>query len=255
MRDLILSCALAGAPVLVALIPIVTRAVEVRLFGAASVVENLVGPHKAAVEEMTGLSLLVDKSNAGKGLKDLVEGKCDAALASASIEATLAAARSAGLERPAPPDLRLHVIKTSEVVFIVHPSNPVKALSWEQLKDIHTGKISSWKELGGKDLPIAVYTDAAASATRGLVQQVVLSGSPYAPGAKAVERVKLVNDEVARDERGVGALGLEFVDRAAVAIVQTKKVERPLALVTIGEPTESVRKVIEAYRSVSRGDR
>ncbi len=158
----------------------------------------------------------------------------------------VAAARSAGLDRPIP-DLRMHVVRTSEVVFVVHPSNPVKALTWEQLKDIHTGKIGNWKELGGKDLPIAVYTDAAASATRGLVQQTVLAGGAYAPSAKAVDFVKQVNDEVARDERGIGALGLEFVDRAGVAVVQTRKLERPLALVTIGEPSENVRKVIEAY--------
>jgi phosphate transport system substrate-binding protein len=250
MRDQVLWYLLTAATVLLALGPAVPRAAElVRLHGAASVVENLVGPHKTAVEAATGLSLVVEKSNAGKGLKDLIEGKCDAALASASIEATVAAARSAGLDRPIP-DLRMHVVRTSEVVFVVHPSNPVKALTWEQLKDIHTGKIANWKELGGKDQPIAVYTDAAASATRGLVQQSVLAGSAYAPSAKAVEFVKQVNDEVARDERGIGALGLEFVDRAAVAVVQAKKLERPLALVTVGEPSEKVRKVIEAYRAV-----
>jgi phosphate transport system substrate-binding protein len=226
-------------------------AAEVRLHGAASVIENLVLPGKAAVEKATGLSLRIEKSNAGKGLKDLIEGKCDASLASASIETTLAAARTAGLDRPAP-DLRLHVVKTSEVVFIVHPSNPVKALSWDQLKDIHSGKIANWKDLGGNDAPIAVHTDAAASATRGLVQQAVMAGAVYAPGAKAAASVKQVNDEVARDERGIGALGIEFVDKAAVAVLQTKKLERPLAFVTVGEPAENVRKVIEAYRAVSR---
>src|SRR6516225_3917525 len=96
MRDQILWYLLTGTTVLLAFGPAVPRAAElVRLHGAASVIENLVGPHKAAVEAATGLALVVEKSNAGKGLKDLIEGKCDAALASASIEATVAAARSA----------------------------------------------------------------------------------------------------------------------------------------------------------------
>ena len=220
----------------------------VRLHGASSVIEGLVQPHKATVEKATGLALAVEKSNAGKGLKDLVEGKCDASLASASIESTLAAARSAGLDRPAP-DLRLHAVKTSEIVFVVHPSNPVKTLTWEQLKDIDTGKIVNWKEVGGKDLPIAVYTDAPASATRALVQQVVMSGAAYSPGAKAVEMVNELNPEIGRDERGIGALGMELVDKACVAVVQSKKIERPLALVTVGEPSEKVRKVLEAFRA------
>jgi len=247
MRDLVRRIRLALAA-LVALSP-VARAEEVRLHGAASVVDNLVGPHQAEVEKATGMRLVVEKSNAGKGLKDLVEGKCDAALVSASLEASLQAARSAGLERPVP-DLLMHVVKTSEVVFVVHPSNPVKALSWEQLRDIHTGQIASWKEVGGKDLPIAVYTDAAASATRALVKQVVLAGREYVASAKAVAAVKEVGDEVARDERGIGALGLEFVG-SGVNVVQTKKLERPLALVTVGEPSGAVRKVLEAYRAAA----
>jgi len=219
-----------------------------RLKGAASVVDSLVKPARAAVEKATGVSLVIDKSNAGKGLVDLIEGRCEAAMASASLEATLEAARQAGLTR-AVPDLRMHVIGTSEVVFVVHPSNPVKALSWEQLRDIHTGKIASWKAFGGRDEPIHVYTDAAASATRGLVKQVVLANAEYASSAKAVDFVKKVNEEVARDPAGVGALGKEFADPAMVRIVETRKVERPLALVTVGEPSPMLRQVVEAYRA------
>lgn len=222
----------------------------VRLHGAASVADGLVLPRRARVEAATGLSLAIERSNAGRGLVDLVEGRCDAAMASASIEATVAAARSAGLERPVP-DLRLHLLGTSEVVFAVHPSNPVKSLSWEQLREIHAGRIASWREVGGPDLPIAVYTDAAASATRALVQQVILAGAPYAPAARAVGSVREVCEEVARDPRGIGALGLEFADPSRVAIVRTDKVERPLALLTVGEPSEAVRRVIEAYRAAT----
>ena len=37
-------------------------------------------------------------------------------------------------------------------------------------------KITNWKEVGGKDAPIIVITDAPASATRGLIKQVVMQG-------------------------------------------------------------------------------
>ena len=43
--------------------------------------------------------------------------------------------------------------------FIVNPANPAaKSLTAEQLKDILTGKITSWKEVGGADLPIMVVS-------------------------------------------------------------------------------------------------
>jgi phosphate transport system substrate-binding protein len=227
------------------------KARVLRLHGAASVVDSLVAPHAAAVERATGVKLSVDRSNAGKGLKDLVEGKCDLALASASLEATVAAARTAGLAAPAP-DLRLHVAATSEVVFVVHPSNPVRRLTLEQVREIHTGKIASWKELGGPDLPIAVVTDAAASATRGLVKQVVLGGAEYASAARAMPAVAEVNEEVARNPAAIGGLGREFVDPARVAVVETKKIERPLAFVSVGEPGADAARVIEAFRAAAK---
>ena len=225
----------------------------VRLHGAASTVDSLVKPHAAAVEKATGLKLVIDRSNAGKGLRDLVEAKCDIALASASLEATLEAAKTAGLTGAAP-DLRMHPISTSEVVFIVHPSNPVRKLTWEQIRDIHTGKITRWKEVGGPDVPIAVITDAAASATRGLIKQVVLGGSEYTPGARAVAAVAEVNEEVAKTPAAIGGLGREFADAKRVTIVETKKIERPLAFITVGQPGPKEAKVIDAYRAQVKGE-
>lgn len=237
-------------PILGAVSQVVFAAENVKLSGAASVVDSLVEPHKDAVEKATGYQLIVDKSNAGKGLIDLINGKCDAAMTSASLEATVQAAKSAGLDRGLP-ELQMHVIKKSEVVFIVHPTNTVKSLSWKQLTDIHTGLVTNWKELGGKDIPITVYTDAKASATRGLIKQVVMRGSEYAANAKAVDFVKQLNDQVARDESAIGGLGLGFVESGKVSVIVTDKVERPLGLVTIGAPSEKVQKVMGAFRAES----
>jgi phosphate transport system substrate-binding protein len=223
---------------------------DVKLAGAASVVTDLIAPHQKTVERATGIKLVVNKSNAGKGLIDLIDGKCDAAMASASLDATIKAAASAGLTKPVP-DLKMHVLASSEVVFIVHPSNPVKFLTWEQIKDIHTGKIANWSELGGKNLPITVYTDAKASATRGLIKQSVLQNSEYAAYAKAVDFVKDVNDKVALDESGIGGLGAGFVDPGKVSVVRTKKLERPLGFITVGAPSAKVQKVMEAFKAVS----
>jgi phosphate transport system substrate-binding protein len=139
-------------------------------------------------------------------------------------------------------------VATSEVVFVVHPSNPVKALSWEQLRDVHTGRVTRWSELGGRDEPIDVVTDAAASATRGLIQQVVLGGAAYGAAARALAAVKDVNDVVAVTPNAIGGLGLEFVDPARVAVVRSRKIERPLALVSRGEPAPDAAAVIAAYR-------
>jgi phosphate transport system substrate-binding protein len=224
---------------------------EVKLNGAASVVDRLINPHKGAVEKVTGYILLVVSSNAGKGLIDLVEGRCDASLASASVETVVQAARAAGTEVDIS-KLQMTVVKNDEVVFIVHPSNPASRLTWEQIRDIHTGKITNWKDVGGKDVPIVVFTDSLASATRGLIKQAVMGGQEYGPEAKALDAVKEVNDRVAVIENGIGGLGLGFVDPKTVRVIDSKKIERPLGFITIGPPSDKVRKVIEAFKTEAR---
>ena len=40
----------------------------------------------------------------------------------------------------------------------MNPKNPINELSLDQLKDIYTGKITNWKELGGADANIVVVS-------------------------------------------------------------------------------------------------
>ena len=46
-------------------------------------------------------------------------------------------------------------IGVDALVFIVNEDNPVQALTQQQLRDIYAGKITNWKDVGGKDQEIA----------------------------------------------------------------------------------------------------
>jgi phosphate transport system substrate-binding protein len=225
------------------------NAETVRLHGAASTVDSLVAPNKEAVEKATGYVLAIDRSNAGKGLVDLADGKCDASLASAGLETIVAAARAAGREVDAS-TLRLTVIAADQVVFVVHPSNRVRSLTMGQLRDIHAGRIANWKDVGGEDRPIRVVTDTLSSATRGLIRQAVLEGDEYVDTAMPV-KVEAISDEVAAHPGAIGGLGEGFVKADRVAVVASEKVERPLGLITIGAPDERVGRVIAALKALA----
>ncbi|MBT0664166.1 substrate-binding domain-containing protein [Geobacter pelophilus] len=220
----------------------------VKLHGAASVVDSLVNPHKKTVEKNTGYVLDVVKSNAGKGLIDLADGKCDASMASASVDTVVQAAKGAGREVDGS-KLQLHVIAKDEVVFVVNPANKVQKLSLQQVKEIHTGKIVNWKEVGGDDLAITVVTDTLASATRGLIKQSVMKNEEYRADTLPVN-VAQISDEVAKVPGAIGGLGAGFVKPELVRKLDTgSKVERPLGLITLGPPSAKVAKVIEAYKA------
>jgi phosphate transport system substrate-binding protein len=55
------------------------------------------------------------------------------------------------------------------------------------------------------------------------------------------------------DESALGGLGRGFVKTDGKSrIVETSKVERPLALVTVGDPSPKVKQVIEAFRAAAK---
>jgi len=227
------------------------QADTVRLAGATTVVNVVVTPNRAAVEKASGHTLEINGNATGRGLVDLSEGKADAAMVSEPMDIALAAAELAGRKLDGS-TLKMHEIRKDEIVFVVHPSNPVGKLTHQQLSDIHTGKITNWKQLGGKDQPITVYSDALTGGTRAMVKKVVMHNSDYAASVKSLTSVARVADLVQGDESGVGGLGRGFVKPdARLKIVDTAKIERPLALVTVGEPQAKVKQVIDALRVAS----
>ncbi len=225
-------------------------AAVVRLHGATTVIDRVVNPHRYAVEKSTNLTLDVVGNATGKGMVDLAEKRCDAALVSEPMEIALKAAAAAGGNLD-PAKLEFHLISTDEIVFVVHPSNPVKRLTWEQLRDIHTGRIKNWKEVGGKDAPIVVYSDTPTGGTRAMVKATVMGGQEYAPHVQAQVAVRKVAEAVAADPNGIGGVGMGFVG-PKTRVVETKTLDRPLAFVTLGPPTPVVRAVIDAYRAEAR---
>ena len=220
----------------------------VKLHGATTFVNVVLDPSREAVQKKTGHTLEVVGNATGKGLVDLVDGKADAAMVSEPIDIAVAAAKVAGKDVD-PAKLKFHEIRKDEIVFIVHPSNAAGTLTWEQLKDIHTGKITNWKSVGGKDAPIVVYSDAVTGGTRAMIKKVVMGGSEYGVDVKSLTSVKRVAELVAKDENGVGGLGRGFVMEKENKVVKTQKLERPLAIVTLGEPSPKVKQVIDALRA------
>jgi len=62
-------------------------------------------------------------------------------------------------------DLLAFPIARDGVCIILHQDNPVASLSDEQAVSIYTGKISNWKDVGGKDAPITVVNKAEGRST------------------------------------------------------------------------------------------
>lgn len=242
----------AAAIALATAMPAGTALAEtIRISGATAVLDSVIAPHKAAVEASSGHTLAIIGSGTGKGLVDLADGNSDIAMVSEPMDIAAHAAAVAG-KRVDPRVIQLFELKKDEVVFVVHPANPLGKLSWDQIRDIHSGKIGNWKEVGGKDLAIAVYSEIITGDTRAMVKKLVMGGAEYGPDVKAQASVKRAAERVAGDEAGIAGVGKTFVDAARHKTLDTQKLERPLALATLGAPRPAVKAVIDAFTKAAK---
>ena len=93
-----------------------------------------------------GAEISVRGGGSGVGIASLLDKACDIADASRAIkDVELDKAVTNGVSPKA------NVIAMDGICVIVHPSNTVSALTRGQIKDIYTGKISNWSQLGGAD--------------------------------------------------------------------------------------------------------
>jgi phosphate transport system substrate-binding protein len=63
-------------------------------------------------------------------------------------------------------------------VFITHADNPVQSLTVQQIRDIYSGKITNWQELGGGDTEIDAYQRPVNSGSQTAMIQLVMEGQP-----------------------------------------------------------------------------
>ena len=171
-------CAVAG---LMAGVVSASGADAIRVSGSTTVNAAVFSEHKAEIEAAVGQPILVTPNGSGNGLKDLVEGRADVAMLS-SVLAKVAA--KANID---PHGLNQFPLVDARLVFIVHPSNPVKSLTLDQVKSVMAGTISNWKQLGGPDLGIVGIVETVGGGVRMVTEEGVMQVPPHRPGRQNYE--------------------------------------------------------------------
>lgn len=95
------------------------------------------------------------------------------------------------------------VVARDGIAVVLNPANPVTALTFDQVRDIFSGKILNWKEVGGADHPIAVISREAGSGTRSSFEKI-LGGIKLAPDALVQDSNGTIRETVANDKNAVG---------------------------------------------------
>ena len=101
---------------------------------------------------------------------------------------------------------------------VVHPSNPVARLTREQLEAIFRGKITNWKEVGGEDRKIVVYSRETSSGTYEFFKESVLENKNYMSSILSMPATGAIIQSVRQTKGAIGYIGLAYLNRYVKAL-------------------------------------
>jgi phosphate transport system substrate-binding protein len=238
--------------IIVAVLVGAASAEPIFLNGSTTVINMLVAPHQAEIEAASGQKIVVIGNGSQRGLADLMAGKAQVAMISAPLELEVDRINA---KQPGAIDLarlKAHVVGSARVAFAVHPDNPVRRLSPDQLTDVLVGKTENWREVGGLDQRIIIVTAQPGDGLRTMVESTLLPGRELARDARGMTNATQIVKIVAQVPGAIGIVSAASLDSSVAEIKQDAALTNPLILVTIGEGTPQVRQVIDAVAKLGQ---
>jgi len=227
---------------------------------------TLMAPVQAAAEgfmgEQRGLIATVSGGGTGRGIRSVIDGTADLAMSSAELDGgdRKKAARQGK-------ELAVHLLAHDAILPCVHPDNPVRDLSIEQLRSVYSGETTNWRELGGHDAPIAVTSYDPLSGTYEAWHALVLRDESITPKATILETSAL-RARVAKDPNAIGYIAHTFLDASVRAVSVEGKaataetirssaypLRRPLSLVSLKAPSGAVQRFVAYMLDPAKGQR
>lgn len=95
-------------------------------------------------------------------------------------------------------------IAKNAIAIIVNKKNTIKELSFKQLADIYTGKITNWKEFGLEDKPIKVFSYPNSSGVYPFFRTKVLESETYTENLVFVPNTPEMLDSIKANDNAIG---------------------------------------------------
>ncbi|NPV80627.1 MAG: phosphate ABC transporter substrate-binding protein [Firmicutes bacterium] len=180
---------------------------QLTLTGSTTVLPIAQRAAEVFMQKNRDANISVRGGGSGNGIAALIDGTTDIANASRFIEMSeVQKAVSKGIY-PVP-----HKIALDGIAIVVHPSNSIRRLTIEQIKDIYTGKINNWKEVGGPDRKIVVVSRDTSSGTYEVFGELVLKGAKVRADALMQASNGAVASTVAGTPGAIGYVGIGYLN-------------------------------------------
>ncbi len=209
------------------------------------------------------INVSVSGGGSGNGIKAIIDGTTDIADASRFIkDSEVAQAVEKGVY-PVPFGIAYDCI-----VPVLHPSNPIKNLTTDQLKKIFEGKIKNWKDVGGPDMQIVVISRDTSSGTYEVWETLVMQKARVFPGALLQASNGAVAQAVAKNKYAIGYVGLSYLNKdlkpikvggveatLETALSNAYPISRVLYMFTKGWPTGATLQFINFVMHPAKGQK
>ena len=212
----------------------------VSISGSTSVGPVMEAEAEAFKTKKPDVSIEINQIGSSAGIKNAMEGVSEIGMASRDLK---------GEEKQA--GLKEVEIAYDGIALITHKNNPVKDLTLAQIKDIYTGKITNWKELGGNDAPIVVVSREDGSGTRDAFQEIVgFKAEELTVNSQISDGSGNIKSLVQGNENAIGYISFSYVDGVEATpenvLNKSYKVSRPFLAVYKEESlTESGKSFID----------
>ena len=172
---------------------------------------------EAYMQKNPGTVLQVTGGGSGTGISALINGTTDICESSRTMKP---AEQEKLRDRYNNTGVEIPVARDGLAVY-VNASSPLTEIAIPDLKGIFTGKITNWKQLGGPDANIIVYSRENSSGTYVFFKEHVLQGADFTPRAQTMPGTAAVVNAVSKEKFGIGYGGAAYAK--GIKILKVKK--------------------------------
>lgn len=220
--------------------------------GSTTFTHRVMEPYQTAIEASSGHKLTVVPNKSSLGLLALFDKRADFAMISGPLETEIEHLKLSHPDLPFD-RLRVFTISSTRMAFAINRDNPVHAITSDKMRGILLGEITNWRDVGGPDLPIRIVKVREGGGVQASIEAELLHGKSI--NVADPIRVQISSQVVKIVEQLPEALGLSQLSIVMKSNTRELEIDHPveqrLVMVTLGDPTPEMLKVINVARQIA----
>jgi phosphate transport system substrate-binding protein len=226
----------------------------IKISGSTTVLPIAQKAADAFMDANAGVNIQVAGGGSGVGVQQIGDKLVDIGMSSRDVTKD---------ELAKYPSFVITPVALDGIAVVVNPqNNPVNSLSIAQIRDIYNGKVTNWKDVGGKEMAIVVIGRDSASGTRTFFTEAVMNKTSYVKTQFEKNSNGAIAQSVAQTPGAIGYVGLGYLDPSVKALKinvngtavepsvktvldKSYPISRSLLMITNGQPSGLVKEYLD----------